>query len=107
MLGSIRRKEKSRESTPVVTPGRMSAVNAVEEAFKVLGDPSLPMVERVRSGKDILLMADTPTRLLENATFGKLPFILCLNLIPSVMLISRSSQANYWWSSARKTTAQF
>ena len=67
MLGSIRRKEKSRESTPVVTPGRMSAVNAVEEAFKVLGDPSLPMVERVRTGKDILRLADTPTKIIENA----------------------------------------
>ena len=92
--GKISRKHACRYSWT------MSAITAVEEAFKVLGDPSLPMVERVRTGKDILFMADTPTRLLENATFGKLLFILCLNLIPSVMLISRFSQANYWWSSA-------
>jgi hypothetical protein len=99
--GKISRKHACRYSWT------MSAITAVEEAFKVLGDPSLPMVKRVRTSKEILFMTDTPTRMLENATFGKLPFILCLNLIPSVMLISRISQANYWWSSVRKMTAQF
>jgi hypothetical protein len=38
---------------PVVTPGRMSAKTAVEEALKLLGDLLLPMEERVRTGKYI------------------------------------------------------
>ena len=64
-------KEKSRiKRKPVVTPGRMATPKAGEEAFKVLGDATLPMTERARVGRQMLQMADTPSKIIDNAQFA-------------------------------------
>ena len=75
MLSKIKKMRATDESyAPTVTPGHVRPCDAVEEAFKVLSDPKMPMVERVREGRHILSQADTPTKLIENARLGKSHF---------------------------------
>ena len=78
----ISKKENSRKKrTPVVTPGRMATPMAVEEAFKVLSDATSPMTERARVGRQMLEMADTPSKIIDNAQFaGKIYLRTLLNL---------------------------
>ena len=71
VLDVIMQKEKSRKKrTAVFTPCRMATPRAVEEACKVLGDATSPMTERARVGRQMLEMADTPSKIIDNAQFA-------------------------------------
>ena len=99
VLNAIMLKEKSRkERTPVVTPGRMATPRAVEEAYKVLSDARLPMTERARMGRELLQMADTPSKILDNAQLaGKTQSSIFENRSKCIADI-RFSQTKSWRS---------